>query len=127
MLSLSLMFRGTFHITLPCLYWSSQFIVVEPRTLPPDAGIGLVPLPPDFFQNNPIIAKSLLLAHRFTSTPLTASTLTDHFCLKSETAAFTLERGAATDAGLAGSYTRLGGEVGGSSAHAELTKSQSLS
>src|SRR6266513_3309217 len=59
MLSLSLMLRGTFHITLSCLCWSSQAIVVEPRTLPPVAGIGLLPLPlpPDFFQKKPIIAK----------------------------------------------------------------------
>src|SRR6267143_478186 len=70
MLSLSLMFLGTFHITLSCLNWSSQFIVVEPRTLPPVGGIGLLPPPlaPDFFQKKPIIASSLLhqdALHRF--------------------------------------------------------------
>ena len=51
MLSFSLMFLGTFHITLSALYWSSQFIVVEPKTLPPVAGMGASPLAAGFFPN----------------------------------------------------------------------------
>src|SRR5712692_462497 len=38
MLSFSLMFLGTFHMMFPALDWSSQAIVVVPKTLPPEAG-----------------------------------------------------------------------------------------
>src|SRR5271170_1371616 len=102
MLSLSLMLRGTFHITLFCLSASSHAMVVEPRTLPPVAGTEPSPLAAGFFPNRLTILH-YLPAHCFTSMPFTASILTPHFCLKSETAAPTRERGAMTDAGLEGS------------------------
>ena len=103
MLSLSLMFRGTFHITLSCLSWSSQATVVEPRTLPPVAGTEPSPAAAGFFPNKLTMIHSLLKAHCFTNIPFTASILTPHFCLKSDMAAPTLARGAITDAGFAGS------------------------
>src|ERR1700733_3690644 len=93
MLSLSLMLRGTFHITLSCLFASSQLIVIEPSTLPPVAGMS--PVAGVFF-----LKKPLMLSHHYLTNIFSiASIRTAHFCLKSATAAPTLERAVWTEFG----------------------------
>src|SRR5271154_3999627 len=123
MLSLSLMLRGTFHMTLLSLFASSQAMVVEPRTLPPVAGTEPSPLAAGFFPNRLTMIQSLPKAHCFTNIPFTASILTPHFCLKSDTEAPTRASGAITEAGLVGSYERFGGDVAVTRANAAATKS----